>query len=169
MSGPRVHTPTRWLIGILCVTNVAIGWTDGYRAIAGYLAFWVLAALALLTARRIVRHVWRGDDDPATGVIRIAVIALALIVGCGLLLGAARLLTLQAYVIAEALLFAASRLILSERESPRADGRLPDAPSMPAAVVGVLGALTAFAVVFASTHAPMTLYDSVSYHLFFSA
>ena len=44
-----------------------------------------------------------------------------------------------------------------------------DPSSIPAWFIGVAGALVAFAVAYALTHSPFTLYDSLSYHLFFSA
>src|SRR5947208_777172 len=168
MSDPQARAPSRWLIGVLGTANLAVGFAAGYRTLSVYLSFWFLAALALLTARRVVRHVWPAHT--ANRAIRTAVVAFAVIVGCGLGLGAARLLTVAGFAIAEAILFAASYVWLRDApEDPSDRDRSDVIVSVPAGVVGVVGALAAFAIVFSATHAPATLYDSLSYHLFFAA
>ena len=48
----------------------------------------------------------------------------------------------------------------------RLESRFPISRCCPVAVVG---GLLSFALAFAMTHAPLTLYDSLSYHLFFAA
>lgn len=122
-------------------------------------------AAAWIFARRIFPHASTLGQAVRAGVIFFAIVA-----GCGLVLGALSRLTLGPSVFAEGLVLTAAMLV------PRADPKHPryepdestalDAPSW---VVGILVALLAFAVAFAFTHAPLTLYDSLSYHLFFAA
>ena len=81
------------------------------------------------------------------------------------MLGAAGRLTALGYVVAETGLYCVS-LLLPRPRTPLAPER---APVWPVVAVGIGGALLAFAVGFAATHSPLTLYDSISYHLFFSA
>lgn len=156
-------------IAVACVTNVALGWSNGYHAIGAYLTFWVLAALPVITASNIVRH-RSGSIDATEDTVRIAVVSLAIVVGCGLLLGVLRVLTVGAYCCVEGALLAVSYAVRSAAP-PALDqsGTREERFAVQAPVAGIAGALMAFAIAFAATHAPLTLYDSLSYHLFFAA
>jgi hypothetical protein len=104
--------------------------------------------------------------------IRSSVIADALVVGSMLLLGATARLTVAGIMSVQAAVLAAALCLpripaASRRGEPSIDeGSFRTAPIVPAAIVG---ALLVFAAAYALGHAPLTLYDSLSYHLFFAA
>ncbi len=132
------------------------------------LAFAASAATSLLvigTALRIVRVVWT-DLTAEDAAIRVGVTATGLVVATMMLLGALRALTPGRVLLAHAAVAAASGL-LGRRTRWRRPAAAALDPSM-AAPIGAIGALLAFAVAFAVSRAPFTLYDSLSYHLFFA-
>jgi hypothetical protein len=122
------------------------------------------AAAAWIFVRRIFPHTSALGQS-----VRAAVVFFAIVASCGLVLGALSSLTLGRFVFAEALVLAVALLV--PRAAPRHPAEEPDESALdaPSWVVGIIVALLAFAVAFASTHAPLTLYDSLSYHLFFAA
>jgi hypothetical protein len=144
---------------------IALGWPLGYRSIGGYLAFALLAASVALTAYSITRHVfpWHGMPD---AVVRIGVGAFAIIVFGGLVLGGVGHLTLPMFCVLAVALLAASSSLTASRWRGAA---VPKPAALPAPIVAVVAALLAFMIGFGATHSPLTLYDSLSYHLFFSA
>ncbi|HWW82260.1 MAG TPA: glycosyltransferase family 39 protein, partial [Vicinamibacterales bacterium] len=149
---------------VLTLMLSAIGWQLGYREGSAYLAFWVSITSVLLAATRLAFSMrpWRG---PADGVIRVAIITVAMIVACGLTLGAAGIISRGSYVIAMLLLFAGSRLL----PAPQWPKSLLPQPRLLPIAAGSTAALLTFAIAYAMTHAPLTLYDSLSYHLLFPA
>ena len=150
----------------LSLALIPFGWHAGYHAAGAYLFFWALIATTLLTSLTIAARwfPWTGAVDAA---IRIGVLAFAVIVTCGLLLGSRGLLMPGGYV---ALLGLFTVLTLASSGTPRWPRfSTPPLAALPIPVVGLLAALLAFMAGFAMTHAPLTLYDSLSYHLFFSA
>ena len=162
------HASTASWLGLICVTSAMLGWSLGYRSLTQYLTLWLLAALPLFAARTLVADRWR-SAAAMDGAVRTAIMALAIVIGCELLLGARRLLTIGAVLVAESVIAAVS-LLIARREHARADTTPDDSDWSPvhAPIVGIIGALLAFAIAFAAAHAPMTLYDSLSYHLFFA-
>jgi hypothetical protein len=146
---------------------VVLGWPLGYRSVASYLAFALLSIAVSLTAYRITRSAfpWSGLADT---LIRTAVVAFAMIVLSGLVLGVAGLLTLPIVCVLSMAMLAGSAFLKTPAGHPSAsrDG-LTSASLIP--IVGLLAALLAFMIGFGATHSPLTLYDSLSYHLFFSA
>src|SRR5882672_10277118 len=143
-----MRSSTGSLIGVLCMTNIVLGWSGGYHSVTAYLTFWLLAALPLLTSQNIVVHLWP-SVDAADRAVRIAVTALAIIVGCGLLLGGLRLLNVEGFLCVEAVLFAASYAIPDNPPLPFAPGRTDGDRSLILALgVGVATALLAFAMAF---------------------
>jgi hypothetical protein len=165
----RVRSSAGLSIAAICGLNLVLGWSSGYDSAVPYLAFWILAALPLLAAYRLVARIWPSLDRTDQAV-RQALVVLAIVVGCGLVLGALRILTLWAYLCAEAALLGIAYVATAgpapARDQPQASGER----SLPGSLlVGVAGAMLAFAIAFAISHAPLTLYDSLSYHLFFPA
>ncbi len=153
----------------MCVTSAMLSWSLWiYRSPAQYLTLWLLAALPLFAARTLVADRWR-SAAAMDAAVRTAIVALAIVIGCELLLGARRLLTINAVLLAESVIAAVSFLI-ARREHARADTTPDDSDWSPVhgPIVGIIGALLAFAIAFAATHAPMTLYDSLRLSLFFS-
>jgi hypothetical protein len=148
---------------VLCTTNAALGWYLGYHAVGAYVGFWLLAALAVLTASNVTQRVFP-PAGLADTVIRIGVLSFATIVLCGLVLGSLGRLALTPYVVLEAALLGASMFWEPRRRPVLA----PRQHVVPLPVVGITVALLAFVVGFAMTHSPLTLYDSLSYHLFFA-
>ncbi len=153
------------LVGVtaLVVFLVPIGWHLGYQSIGSYLLFWVSCALVLLSAVALARAgvAWRGWPDALT---RIAVLAFAITVFVGAILGAAGLVTPLWYIVVLAVIFA---LVcrLSARRVVRPTALRVEA--LPVGTAAVLAALLMFLVAYGATHAPLTQYDSLSYHLFF--
>jgi hypothetical protein len=105
--------------------------------------------------------------------IRASVIADAVVVASMLLLGATARLTVAGIVGVQAAVLAAALSLpqmpaRATHGEPSIDesGAIRAAPLIPAAIVG---ALLIFAAAYALGHAPLTLYDSLSYHLFFAA
>ena len=145
------------------LASLAVGWWLGFRAPAGYAVFWTLAGCAAATAIRIVGRVfpWRGLADAA---LRCAVVAFAIVVVTGLLLGAGGLVGPLAYVLAAAGSLAATAIVRSPRTR-----RSPIAGAIPLQLALVLCPILAFVVAVGLTQSPLTLYDSLSYHLLFPA
>jgi len=70
-----------------------------------YLTFWLLAALAWLVARRL--SCTRGPRMIGIDAfVRASLLAFAIVVGCGLVLGPLRQLTVAAYLVTEIALLA---------------------------------------------------------------
>jgi len=136
----------------------------------GWVALAAFAWIAAETARRFETRL----SPPGTVLeraIRIQVIAFALVVVCMLSLGALAWLTAPGVLALEAALLA-SAMVLTRSGVPESrvhDDRGDTLPELPALPIAIVGALLAFAVAFATAHAPLTLYDSLSYHLFFAA
>jgi dolichyl-phosphate-mannose-protein mannosyltransferase len=156
--------PVLVLIGFLLSANVWVGWLLGYRSITGFVIFWVLCALALITAWNLVTRVFPPLSRVDAG-IRVGVVSFAIIVSSGLLLGSMGHLTIGACLALQAAMCAAS-FVARVRPS---GFTTPARPALPVLPVAVCAALLSFGAGFAVTHAPLTLYDSVSYHLFFAA
>src|SRR5579859_1308227 len=90
-----------WLFaGALCaVCNVIVGWIAGYRSPMAYAAFWSATLLTWAAALNLVVCCFNptGFLDRA---IRIALVAVAVVVACVLALGAVGRLTLANVLIA---------------------------------------------------------------------
>jgi hypothetical protein len=98
-------------------------------------------------------------------IIRVGVVTFAIVALSGLLLGSAGRLTIAGCLVLQTLMWAASMF-----GPARASGLArSDRPAIPVVPVAICAALLSFAAGFAMTHSPLTLYDSISYHLFFAA
>ena len=152
-------------VGVLAAANVLVGWLVGYTDPGNYLVFWtqflILVAAAWIVTGRLFdcRHL-------ADTVVRTAVAAFALIVLCAFVLGVAKHLTAGWFLLAETVCLAAALRLPARRTAVLVPVALP-AISVPVVAVG--GAIVVFGAAFAVWYAPLTLYDSISYHLFFSA
>jgi len=149
-------------IVILGITLVLCGWLQGYRDTAAYATFALLVGLAVVTAKTIDSRLFAADGP---SIVRVAVMAFAIVVVTGLVLGAAGRLT-RTFVAVFQLTLAAVSLLF--RRPGHVSGTF-DPAAIPTWCAGVTAALLAFAVAYALTHSPLTLYDSLSYHLFFPA
>jgi len=147
---------------VCALTSVLLGWSIGFRDPAAYLVFWALCASVGVAAVRVVRRVfpWRGLVDH---VLRTACVAFALIVAAGFLLGVAGLIGPLAYLIVAAIAVAATTPLRAARRAP------PLAGDPPLHLAIVLCSILAFVVAVGLTQSPLTLYDSLSYHLHFPA
>ena len=154
-----------WRTILVLPTAIALGWPLGYRSVSEYLTFALLGASVALTAWHITRHffTWQGVAD---AFVRVGVVAFAIIVACGLVLGGLGYLTLTMFCVLGVAALAASAFL-----TPSSDSAFtaPDPAALAIPVVALLAALLAFMVGFGATHSPLTLYDSLSYHLFFPA
>jgi hypothetical protein len=150
-------------LSVLAITNLALGWYLGFRSVWSYVAFWLLCAAVGLTASRIVRRVfpWEGAAD---AILRTGIVAFALIVLMGLALGTAGLLGPPAYLVVAATGWMASLVLKTPRQAPNVR-----ATAVPIQIAVVLVPILAFIVAAGLLQSPLTLYDSLSYHLFFPA
>jgi hypothetical protein len=167
-------------VALVCATNLVLGWYSGYQTVGSYVAFWLLCGLALATAWTIVSRIFAPESLPDAGV-RLGVVSLSIVVLCALGLGSAGRLTTPGFLAAQAALLAASLRLprpggsegphrtRSSRGACHFAIPVDTPPPWPLVVVAIGGALLAFAIAYGMTHSPLTLYDSVSYHLFFSA
>ena len=148
------------LVVLLC----PIGWHLGFRSAGPYVVFWASAALVLLSAATLTRASgdWGGWPD---AIARAGVLTFAITVLVGALLGAAGLVGPLWYLLAEIVILGLVSLL------PARETRASALPwqTLPLAVVAVVAALLLFMVPYGATHAPLTQYDSLSYHLYFPA
>lgn len=155
------------IAGLVAAWSAAVGWRAGYRDPAAYLAWWSAATLVLCAAAAIVARGWPADRG-AAAAIRIAVVAMAIVVACtGALAAAGRLAMLP--LLALHLIACAAALVIGVRRQAPPTSFPAAATRLPVAAVAAAGVVLAFALGFGATHAPFTLYDSLSYHLFFAA
>ena len=156
--------PMLTLIGVLFAANAWVGWLLGYHSVSRYVIFWTLSALALATAWNTVTRVFPAVSR-VDAIIRVGVVTFAVVVVAGMLLGSAGRLTIAGCLALQTLMCAASMFA-----PVRASGLTPpNRPAVSVVPVAVCAALLSFGAGFAITHSPLTLYDSVSYHLFFAA
>lgn len=149
---------------VLTAAIALIGWQQNYHAIGAYVVFLLLTGLTIAAARNLVDGLFMPASDLDRFVFT-AVVSFAMVVAWGLIFGLIGRITIASYLLAQAALFAWS-LHFSVR---RVTHMSAEWAVMPPWVVGLVGALLAIASAFAFAHAPLTLYDSLSYHLFFPA
>ena len=147
--------------------SVPVGRVHGRHgvAIAGPVAVALaFAALAAVPAWGIARA-WLGDDGPGIWV-RAGVLAFAIVVAIGLVLGALGRLTIPSYLVAEVIVLpvvAVATRTQKSRYTPSVTG------GGQWAAVGVWVAIMAFVIGMGLSNSPFTAYDAISYHLFFPA
>ena len=147
----------------LALTHLGLGWYFGFHAPQAYIASWLLVGLAVLPAWRVTRtlFLWTGLAD---AIIRASVLTFAAIVLAGLTLGGLGLLSTLPFVTMFAAGCAASFALAAPRALPQVS-----MPRIPIPIASVVIPLLAFIVVVGLVQSPLTLYDSVSYHLVFPA
>jgi hypothetical protein len=152
-------------LAICILTTLLLGRRFGYSDITSFLAFWLAAALTAASARRLARCAG-GTGRPDDVVVRGAVIAIAIIVGCTMILGAIGRLAVAELLALHLLTFVAVLWITRSGSA----GREPTRPDRLPPVAVAIGTTTiVFAVAYGLWYAPLTLYDSLSYHLHFAA
>src|SRR4051812_30969524 len=147
---------------LLAITQLGLAWRLGFSA-ADSLAFWLLSALLIVVVWRLTRSLftWSGRADAIT---RAGTLGFAAIVAIGLTLGSLGWLTVGVCLAMSGIACAASFVVLR----PPADAAA--APAMvPITIAAIAVPLLAFIVAVGLIHSPLTLYDSLSYHLPFSA
>ena len=149
----------------LVIPLVPIAWQQGYSTGRGALALAFAAAawsLASAVAGRLGSTAGRAER-----LVRTAILAVALVVGTGYVLDAFHALSLAGYAAAAAMsALVAAAVQLSWIPPAPATWRRP--PLVVLVVLALASALLAVVVSFAATHAPFTLYDAISYHLYFA-
>jgi hypothetical protein len=160
----QASPPLRVLIGVtlLCVSLLPLGWHLGYQSIGAYIVFWLFSASVGVTATVVARRTfpWHGLVD---AVIRTAIIALAIVVLTGLILGSLGYLT----EIADGVLLAGVCALSLLLKSARSCATPPRVTDVPIAAVAAVSTMFVFIVSYGIAHSPLTAYDSLSYHLFF--
>jgi hypothetical protein len=149
-------------LSVLALANLLVGWINGFHAINEYVAFWLLSASVGVAAVQIVRRLfrWSGYVD---ATLRAAVVSFAFVVLAGFVLGTAGLIGTAPYLVLGAAGLAASMVLPRSEAIPAGEGAVP--VHLAAVVLPIL----AFVVAVGLTQSPLTLYDSLSYHLFFPA
>lgn len=154
-------------VTLLSLAVAVVAPTYGYPTLAAAAWVWLFVALVSGSAVLVVQRVypWAGLAD---AVIRVGVMALAIVIGAGLVLGAAGSITRGAYVALLAVVFAASR-VGRENPGPKAPRlqAFPSLPAIPTFAVAFTAALLIFIIGYGLSHSPLTAYDSLSYHLYF--
>ena len=150
-------------LSLLAIASLGLGWYLGFQSVSSYLAFWLLCVSVGFTASRIVRRVfpWTGAADAA---LRVGTVAFALIVLTGFALGTAGLIGLPAYLSVAVAGWGASLVLKTPSRSP-----IVRATAVPMQMAVVLVPILAFIIAVGLVQSPLTLYDSLSYHLFFPA
>ncbi len=148
-----------WIV--LALTQLGVGWCLGFP-FRGGLIFWLMTCLVVFPAWRLTCAVFPGTGH-VDAFVRAATIIFAAIVLAGLLLGSLGLVGPGSYLATFA---AASAFSLRVRPPGR-----PAAPTprIPILVAMIALPLLAFIVAAGLVQSPLTLYDSVSYHLVFPA
>src|SRR5579872_4453837 len=163
MSGWRVPRGLS-ATALLMLPLLGVGWQLGYHSFATYALFGAYIGLLGATSLRVTERFFPGEGFAPT-LIRTSIVAFATVVAGGLLLGSAGVLTPLGF-----LAFSSGVFVLSRRLRARpARVPFPDLMFVPTWVGAVVITLVTFAIGYALTHAPFTLYDSVSYHLFFAS
>ena len=147
---------------VLAATHLVVGWHLGFHSLSAYVISWSFFAIVALPARRLARSLFPSSAS-CDLVIRTAVLSFAAIVFAGLTLGSVHLLATVPFLCLFAAGFAASRLFEVDHARDGEPTRLP----IP--IAGVLVPLLAFVVAVGFLRSPLTLYDSLSYHLVFPA
>jgi hypothetical protein len=154
-----------WIVALAvctCATALLAGTLDyGVRALV---TFGVALSLALVTGWRVARAF--GAAGIVEGAITSAVASLAVIVVCMMAAGAFGYLTVAAVLAAHAVTASCTFFGPARRWET-----VPfcDAVDIPVSVIALVLSLMVFAVAFGIWHSPLTLYDSLSYHLYFAA
>src|SRR5580765_1805605 len=160
---------------VLAVASVALGWSLGYHSPVAYVTFWSWCALIFLTARTLARSLFNPIDTADT-VIRASVLAFAEIVVVGLLLGGIGWIGVVPYSLCLVLAFAATyvgRVLLDPATGGSAvnggSNKTRPTYALPTHVLALGLALLVFILTVGIVQSPLTLYDSLSYHLVFPA
>jgi hypothetical protein len=153
-----------WFVSLACSVAAALGWSGGYHSITPYVTFWLTGILVGMSSVRFERLAFPSGIR-TDRIIRTVVIAFALIVLCGLLLGSAGWIGRAPYVAFFGSCFVVSLGFPLPRESPTPiDERPPGSPIVFAIIAPVL----VFIVTVGIGHLPLR-YDSLNYHLYFPA
>jgi hypothetical protein len=147
---------------VLAATHLVLGWRLGFQSLSAYVISWSFFAIVTLPAWRVTRSLFPSSAS-CDLVIRTAVLSFADIVFAGLALGSVHLIGTLAYFGVFAAVFAVSRFFEVDHPPAGEPARLP----IPIAAVVV--PLLAFVVAVGFLRSPLTLYDSLSYHLVFPA
>jgi hypothetical protein len=150
-------------LSLMALTSVGLGSVVGFRASAAYLLFWLLSACIVLASSRLARYLFP-VDSLAGALIRISTLSFALVVASEMLLGSLGLIRLLPHVVLFGGIYAASFLVPApgRRQGLGVQG----APLM---LLAALAPMVVFIVATGITQSPLTLYDSLSYHLVFPA
>jgi hypothetical protein len=162
LRSARVTAGVLSILSILALTNLAFGWYLGFRSVVSYLVFWLLCGFVVATSLRLARRAF-GATGAADTSIRTAILAFALIVMAGFTLGSLGLVGRIPYLLFFAGCFAASRLLKGDAREPTV------ALKVPIVLAAVVVPALAFVIAVGAMESPLTLYDSLSYHLSFPA
>lgn len=151
------------IVAALAITNLGLGWYVGFHTLPSYFSFWLLSGLTAAAAWRVMRGLFPWDGT-ADAIVRAGVLFFAGVVFAGLTLGSVGLLGIVPYLCVSAAGFLASRALRPPRAAP--------AITVPRAWTPIAALLVPLVVCMVSVglvRSPMTLYDSLSYHLLFPA
>ena len=159
LGRPLAITAAAW-----CASEIALGAYFGFGTLGQHVEFWTLAILLALGAFMIADRAYPSTGFAALSV-RMAVLAFAIVSLSGLVFGSLGLIDTLAFGIGEAAAVGTA-LLVAPRSSPA--GFVPRR-DLPVAMLGLWAAVLAFVIGSGISHSPFTLYDSLSYHLYFPA
>jgi hypothetical protein len=148
-------------LAVLASTQLALGWYFGERAASEYFTFWLLALLLVFSSVRLARCAF-GAIGLVDTFIRSAVVAFALTVLAGLLLGSLGLISRASYL---GFFIACAGASVLAKQRPQSIA----VPGIPVVLAALVVPVLTFVIAVGVTQSPLTLYDSLSYHLFFPA
>jgi hypothetical protein len=137
----------------------------GFGSISAQLALFSLSLPLVLAGSTLTARCFP-EAMAGDAAIRTAVAAFGIVVFVGLSLGAARLIGLAPYAIAEG---AVLIVVLVALRRPAGTRDALSATAIPVLLLGLWVAVVAFVVGMGISHSPYTAYDGLSYHLFFPA
>lgn len=159
----RVNGNVLTTASVLALTHLGLGWYLGYRSFPAYLACWLLCGVVLFVSVRLARGAF-GSTDLTDTIVRSGILAFAMIVLSGLVLGSVGLVGTLPYLVLALAGLGACLALTAPSRSPKLR-----AAAAPIQIAVVLLPILAFILAAGLTRSPLTLYDSLSYHLFFPA
>jgi hypothetical protein len=155
-------------ISLACLAIAVIGWPLGYHSPGAFLRLWLMALLVGIAAVRLERHVWPGADG-LDAALRSAVIAFALIVAGGMVLGGLGWVAPTPFLLLDAAAFGVVWLFTRSTAPPTATGLTTSSvPFVSLSALAAIAAMLVLVIAVGMTHPPQA-YDSLNYHLYFPA
>ena len=124
-SSARRFAKLRWQLALIalvsCASELIGGFFFGFRSVSAHIVLWVLAVLLVVPAARLADACFP-SPDLRDWSIRTGVLAFAVVVLCGLALGALHLISRLSFAIVEGLLLIGVSIALPRRARGGGEG-----------------------------------------------